>query len=155
MNTEIKIGTCPFCGSDKVKITSMRGKKKDDDRYYQGLCNKCFSRGPKKRTEDEAIEAWNYTSLGKYETQSKVDSEQLERLLNNEIVVQCKTQYEFNTLINTLEKYDITCSLKKWYLWGNYMSDTCVSVDEHKYFGYSKIDWYKEQGNTVEKIKLI
>ena len=49
----VSLINCTFCGSNKVKITTIsKGASKGS--YYQGLCNKCWSRGPKTSDKDEA-----------------------------------------------------------------------------------------------------
>jgi len=50
---------CPFCHDVKCKITKISaGAYKGN--YYQGLCNKCYARGPKVyNNAEEALEKWN------------------------------------------------------------------------------------------------
>jgi len=55
--TELK--PCPFCGNDDQALFMIphEGMRTSLTRY--AYCIKCLSRGPIKRSEKEAIEAWN------------------------------------------------------------------------------------------------
>ena len=53
---EIKIGPCPFCGSDQAKL-----HESSDKYFYWVSCRNddCITLGPSCQTREEAIEAWN------------------------------------------------------------------------------------------------
>jgi len=48
---------CPFCGNNKVKVTKIN---LGYDIKFQGICNKCFSRGPAVKNDvHKAVNKWN------------------------------------------------------------------------------------------------
>lgn len=52
--------SCPHCGG-KVRLTEKRrGNYRREGSYFQGLCGKCFARGPLVQdSPDKALAAWN------------------------------------------------------------------------------------------------
>lgn len=149
MSKEERSGTCPFCGSINIRLG------KNNKIYFQVVCKDCKARGPAKMTYSEAISAWNGVYLGNDETSKEIESEQLKRVISGEIAVQCNSQFEFNTLVNSLNKVGITCSISKnWHLWSINSERTCVSVGERKFFKYCTKSWYLKNRYTVENIKL-
>ena len=56
---------CPFCGSLMIRIYNLLENEPDyelmglSEDNWEVLCQKCFATGGVRRTEDEAIEAWN------------------------------------------------------------------------------------------------
>lgn len=149
MNKEERSGTCHFCGSINIRLG------KSNKIYFQVVCKDCKARGPAKMTYSEAISAWNGVYLVNDDEAKEVDSEQLKRIVNGEIAVQCNSQFEFNTLLNSLNKAEVTCSISKnWHLWSVNEAKTCVSVGERKFFKYCNKNWFLKNGYTVKSIKL-
>lgn len=121
------LANCPFCGSDKVKITSIsKGASKGS--YYQGLCNKCYARGPKTSDEQEAIYKWNERAFNIFIPTFRVNKYQFKRFIDGEILIRCHTINEFSTLINAcVGVVPNVKSLKDWwYCWFKYKADTVV-----------------------------
>ena len=153
---------CPFCGSDKVKITSIR-KKSEGVTYYQGLCNKCYARGPKKHTELEAVKAWNirdYTKEIKVDY-LQVDDAQFIRFLSGDIALACPTFESYIALLSRCK--DVIPNVNKdnnWeHTWSKYKQFTAAHakssiIDKDKlWFGFCYIDYYTEdEGLIVEDI---
>lgn len=151
---------CPFCGSEKVKITELsRGK------YYQGLCNKCFGRGPKTHDLESAIKKWNERelALGNPGFALSIDKTQLEIFLKGEIALQCNTLLAYTVVLNACK--DKIPNLKKeseeWLqLWFRYGEQTVVScsgsiTDKNKpWFGYSNVDYFKKENIPIKPVKL-
>lgn len=150
-----KMGKCPFCNSDKSKITSI-SKGSSQGSYYQGLCNKCYARGPKTSDPYTALEKWNTLYLGDYVPDYDLNKSQLKRLLDGESVIRCDTQMKFNVLISKLKRKTINICEDIWYLWGRYRENTVVCVDknadEDLIFGYSDTEYFESQDSTIEDL---
>lgn len=56
MPTKIELLPCPFCGSDRVRVTKPT--------MWQAWCMDCKAIGAASLTEQEAIEAWNTRTPG-------------------------------------------------------------------------------------------
>lgn len=152
---------CPFCGSDKLKITTIsKGADKGD--YYQGLCNKCYARGPKTSNLEEAVKLWNGRAYKLYKPAYKVNKEQLNKFLNGEILLKCSTLTEYITLM-----YDCQDKLSyiegvenSWHEWFKYKENTVVNIrvntnrDYDRLYGYGEADWYK-QNYTLKEMQDI
>lgn len=153
-----KMVNCPFCNGNKCKITSIN-KGAGKGSYYQGLCNKCWARGPKTSDPYTALEKWNCTYLGDYVPEYILDTAQIQELIDGNIVIHCKTQLQFNVLLDRLHLITCNASVKDdWYLWGNYKEDTVVSVDklpsEELVFGYSDEEYFKSKGRQILDLKF-
>ena len=150
-----KMGKCTFCNSDKSKITSIsKGASKGS--YYQGLCNKCYARGPKTSSPYSALDKWNSLYFSENVPDFILDNTQIERLVNGEIVIRCKTQMEFNALLNKITEIATNSSIDDWYFWGKYKEDTAVIIsdahDGELVFGFSNIEYLKSENYTIEDL---
>ena len=151
---------CPFCGTHKVKITTMT---RADVEYYQGLCNRCYARGPKTRDKLEAVRLWNnrdYSTIPKV-SHLKIDEDQFKRFLDGEVCIHCDNYDSYIALLNKCIKYIPNIgSIEKWgYTWNKYKENTVAHakssiVDKHKlWFGFSNYDYYiNEEHLSVETI---
>lgn len=151
-----KMTNCPFCNGDKCKITSI-SKGAYQGSYYQGLCNKCWARGPKTSDPYTALEKWNNTYLGDFVPEYILDTTQIQRLIDGDIVIHCKNQLQFNALLNRLHLIKCNCTVDKhWYLWGNYKENSVVCVDKgcnnDLIFGYCNVEYFTSENRTVEEL---
>ena len=55
--TDIKLKSCPFCGSHMVRIA--KDKVRDGGYIYDVHCMNCGCGSPYRFTEEEVIEKWN------------------------------------------------------------------------------------------------
>lgn len=157
MNKEnLKLAPCPFCGEHKVKITTI-SKGAGKGSYYQGLCNKCWARGPKTSNYEEAAYRWNERLYRCFETPYHVDKKQLQAFIDGKIYLRCKKLTEYLSLlqdcIGTIENID---KLERWWhTWLKYKEDTVASsrssiVDEEKtWFGYCDTQFYKHTNPSI------
>lgn len=62
--TTTQLAPCPFDGGKARLTEKRRGNYRREGSYFQGICGKCFARGPLLQTEPEAAEAWNKRVAG-------------------------------------------------------------------------------------------
>lgn len=56
--------SCPFCGGGDWQVI-LPDNVSDVSGIFCVVCGKCGAQGPYKKTEKEAIEAWNKVSIGR------------------------------------------------------------------------------------------
>lgn len=154
---------CPFCGDSKVKITHInRGD------YYQGLCNKCHSRGPKTHSINDAIEKWNHREIAtkvitKYGRKLLLDKAQLNRFLKGEIVLHCTDLMTYEIVLQECKESNIkNCDcIDDWLpLWHHHKENTTLDarssiVNKDKpWLGYSSLKYFKSENKVIEKVKI-
>lgn len=159
MSEHVNLDVCPFCGSNKVKITSI-SKGSNKGSYYQGLCNVCHARGPKTSDYDSAVNKWNKTNTDYF--RNSVDKAQLNEFIRGNIVLRCDSFYKMRVLLNELVGIvENVESIGDWdFLWYDYKDTTVVSakssiVDRDKaWLGYCDYMYYKSKGCVIEDIIL-
>ena len=176
MSEHVNLEICPFCGSNKVKITSI-SKGAGKGSYYQGLCNKCYGRGPKRSSIEDAIEAWNNRKINYIEyiekllsgdakvVKHQIDNQQLEKFLDGDILLKVNSFYEMIIALNTIKEYfDNIKNIEEWaHIWFKYRDNTVLDsrssiLDDSKlWFGFSDTDFFKknESGKSIEDINLV
>lgn len=154
---------CPFCDSEKVKITHI-----NKGNYYQGLCNKCHSRGPKTHSVIDALQKWNERSKHivsntvEKELESKINEKQLKRFLDGEIVLQCTSLVQYIAVVSACRgNVGNVKRIENWIGdWFNHKENTVLdsrssAVDEEKpWLGYSDTSFFKEHKLEIEEVKL-
>ena len=156
---------CPFCGSNKVKVTSV-SKGSNKGNRVQGMCNVCYGRGPAVADDPyKAVELWNKRLLyDSFEKDSiELDSEQLERFFNGEILLNTRTQLEYNSVIYCFESRVKGFKSEEYkYIWNKYGEDTVVDARSSEYnrskilFGNCNTDWFSENDRRpIEQLKIV
>lgn len=155
-----KMVHCPFCGSDKVKITSIRKRDKGDKiTYYQGICNKCYARGPKKHTKIDAVRTWNTREYSKEINVDylEIDNKQFERFLTGDIVLKCNTFEKYIALVDRCKGIipNMHGDINWYHTWHKYKENTAVHakssiIDEDRlWFGFCYAEYYTEVDNLI------
>jgi hypothetical protein len=150
---------CPFCKGNKTKITSMSKGSIYGEHYYQGLCNRCFARGPKVSDPFEALGLWNVNIDGFYRPPYHVNKELFDKFLRGEVVLRCTTQLEFNTVLSDIEEQRENFrpkGLLKYF--SKYNKDVCIDsraleTQCEEFFWCDKTEQYeKDEHKIIEKV---
>lgn len=158
------MAVCPFCGSNKVGLTTQRKKVKTqrgirEEKYIQGLCHKCFGRGPKVVNDDYlAVELWNKAISGWFIPKFKIEDTQLKRFLSGEILINTTNQLETNILLYSIHKHVKNCEdIEGWArTFSQYKEYSVYEIDiKSKTVGFCDIKYFKESAPNIPIETLI
>lgn len=141
---------CPYCGSSNIKITSI-SKGADAGSKYQGMCNKCFSRGPIVSDDPyKAAELWNSRAYECKPTTYHVEENQFSKFMSGDIFLNVTSLLEMYTLLNNCsDKFSNYKQFVNNYNWYKYKENTVIeshgsiSNPSELWLGYADINYFE------------
>ena len=148
-----------------MKVTSV-SKGSNKGNRVQGMCNVCYGRGPAVADDPyKAVELWNKRLLyDSFERDNiEFDNEQIERFFNGEILLNTRTQLEYNSVIYYFKRKVKGFKPEDYkYIWNKYGEDTVVDARSSVFnksqiiFGYCSKDWFnKNDRRPIEQLKIV